>query len=273
MGILNINAPTFATTLAAPYTLAQCHTFLKQAFANAGFPTPTNEALGATNITVYDFNFNPSATHGRVFFVLETTISAQTITIRCRLHTNANYNSATFAGTASTGANNVTGATITVLTTNPLTAYSIPTTVMDIRGISILENGLFDGFLGLAYFAQKEPWYDENQWCWAMLVQPLITNSFWHCYPNPLNVAATTAVPSRAQITAFSTRNLSNTPYVFTAPLITSHIYGISGQFPTDIGITNSTGLLPGDILQVSPGVEEYWLAQPLENGLAFRCV
>lgn len=272
MPILNITAPTFVTTLAAPYTLAQCHTFLKQAFANAGFPNPTNEALSSTNITVYDFNFNPSAARGRFWFVLETTISGSTVTVVCRLFANANYNSATFVGTGSTGANSTTGATFTLNNTLPLTAYSIPTT-QEIKGIELLENAVFKGFLGLAYFTAKEEWYNENNWCWAMLVNPTTPNSFWHPYPNPAAATGTTAIVSRVGISTFSTRNPTNTPYVVTAPLITCHSYGIAGQFPTDIGISNSTSLLPTDILQVTPGVEEYWLACPGDSGLVFRSV
>lgn len=271
MPILDINSPNFVSVLPAPYTLSQCHSFLKQAFTNAGFSVVAGELLGSTNITAYDFNFNPNAVRGRVWFVLETSISGSTVTVRCRLHTHANYNISTFTPVSSTGANNTTGASFTLSNTLPLTVYSIPVN-QEIKGINVLENNGYKGFLGLAYFTNREAWYDENQWCWAMLVHPTVPNSFWLPYPNPTALTGTAAIISRARIDTFSTRNPNNIPYIVTAPFLTLHSFGIAGQFPVDIGVANSNSLVVGDILAVT-ATEEYWLAWPGDNGLVFRSV
>jgi hypothetical protein len=273
MTVMDITAPGFVTTLTAPYTLSQYHTFLKTAYANAGFPTPVAENLGITNITVYEFNLNPSATYGRFYFVVESSISGTTITTRTRLHYYLNYNLATFAGTASTGANNTTGGTTTCLTTNSLIAYAIPTT-MEMKGVVILENGVFEAFYGFCYFSNKESWYDENLYCWAMLINPTSINNYWLPYPNINGVTGSTAIACKSEITTFAGRNpVDNKVYVVTAPYITGHTWGIVGQLPDDIGVTNSLGLLTADIMVSNPGVEEYWLVRPIDNGLAIRCV
>lgn len=273
MALLNINASTFQSILPANFTLATCHAFLKQRFIDCGWGSPIAEQLGATNITVWQLAFNPSATQGQVRVALESSISASTVTLRLRCHTAGNYNSVSFTGTASTGANNTTGATFTVTTTQPLISYAIPIS-QQITGVCLVESPVtFKGFLGVAY-PEKESWYDENSYCNVMLVQPTLVNSFWNPFPNLFSATSTTAVVNRTGLDTFSGRNpVTNVVQLVKAPYVTYHSFGIGGKFNNDLAVCNNTGFNVGDINVVTPNVEEWWNLYCGSNGIALRCV
>lgn len=270
---LNITAPTFQSILGAGFTLASCHAFLKQRFIDCGWGSPIAEQLGALNITVWSLAFNPTATQGTVRVALESSISGSTVTLRLRMHTAGNYNAVSFAGTASTGANNTTGSTFTILTTQPLITYAIPISEQ-ITGVCLVESpATFKGFLGVAY-PTKESWYDENVYVNAMLVQPTLVNNFWSPYPNLSAVSSATAIVNRVGLQTFSGRNpVTNTVQLVKAPYVTYHTFGIGGKFNDDIAVCNNTGFNVGDINVVTPNVEEWWNLWCGENGIALRSV
>lgn len=271
--VLDITASTFQSVLGAGFTLASCHSFIKQRLIDCEWGSPIAEQLGATNITVWQMAFNPTATQGTFRVALESSISGSTVTLRLRLHTAGSYNTVSFSGTTNTGANNTTGSTFTVLTTQPLISYAIPIS-QQITGVCLVESpSTFKGFLGLAY-PTPESWYDENLYCNAMLVQHSNVSNYWSPYPNLLAVSTATPVINRAGLDTFSGRNpVNNSVQLIKAPFVTYHNYGIGGQFNEDIAICNNNGLNVGDINVITPNVEEWWNLWCGANGIALRCV
>lgn len=271
--VLNINAPTFQSVLAGGYTATQAHNFLKQRFIDCGWGSPIGEVFGGTNITVWSLAFNPNTPQGTVRVSLETYMTTTVLTVRLRLHTAGNYNSVSLTGTTATGANNVLGSTFTCSNVNSLITYAIPISEQ-ITGISLIESpATFKGFLGVAY-PTLESWYDENQWCGVMLVQPILPNNFWSPYPNPSGATGTTAIVSRSKLDTFATRNPFNSVVqIIKAPYITCNTYGISAKFNDSIGICNNSGLAINDINVVSPNTEEWWNLWTGDNGIAIRSI
>ena len=267
---LDINDVNFSTALTANYTIDQLFTFLKDGFAQAGWGATVAEQNTTPKIAVYDINFNVLLTQARVRIALEIT-GGPTYTVRLRLHTFANYNIGTFTFTTNTGANGVTGATFTLNSTNVLTRFSLPRSQSEITGLALVESGVtFRGFLGIAYVSSWQSWWDENNWCRVLLVQPTLCNAFWHCYPNPQGVAAATVIPCRSGITTFATRNPANgLAYIIPEAYLTSHTWGISGQYSVDIGITNNSGFFINDISIVTPVTDEWWNMYIGDNGIA----
>lgn len=279
MAILNINAANFSAQLNANYTKDSLHTFLKSGFSACGFPAQIAETIAATNITVWDLALNPSRSKGTIRVVLETSVSGTTATIRLRLHDPVNYNTATFTPANNTGANNTTGATFNTTTTLPLLRYAIPNN-QEIFGLCLVETGIFRGFLGLSYLTDYESWFNEDVYIRAGLIQPTTPTSWWSPIPNPASIppAAGTYL-SAFQISNFGSRNpINGDLQIVKAPYAVGNTgaWGIIAKFNNDLGILNSTGYNTGDIIVVSPGIEEYWLlwaGNTSTNGIALRSV
>ena len=266
--VLDITAPNFVTTLSSGYTIAQLFTFVKDGFANCGWGTPIAEQDAATKIVVYEIDFN-SALLAQVRIVCEITGTAPGFTVRLRLHIPANYNIATFSFISNTGANANSGSVVNLNNTNTLRVYAIPLPE-ELTGLAFVQGTVYAGTQGVSYPATWESWWDETTWCRVMLI--FGTNTFVHCYPNPLGTASSTVVTSRVGISTNSTRNpVDNKAYVVPSPYITTQTWGISGQFNSAIGISNNSGYLTNDISQVTAGLDEWWNLSVGDNGIVIQ--
>lgn len=271
---LNINATNFSGTLSAGFTRDQYIAFMKGRFLACGFTNLTERVNATLHVLAYTISLNPSATYGTVILVLEIGVfSSVTLAVTLRLFAQQNYNLTTFTGTTNTHAQNQT---VSVIITNTYTMFAIPVAAgVDYTGLAVVENGSTSKyFMGIDYPGVKESWYNEDSWVYAGLVDADLPNTAALPYPNPLNVAATTVVNRRCQISTFSGRNpVNNKIQLVLAPYNTLQAWGIDSQYSSNVALCNSTGYFINDVLVKEEGVEEYWLLWPGDNGIAVRCV
>lgn len=254
------------STLAPTVTQANLTAAIRAAFIAAGFgAAPFDEYTDGSNAThlIYEVISDAVATRGRFYLDVQTTA---TLAVSHRLLQDWN----TAANTFAVGSAFSTAVTFSAASPVFFTGYNHA----ELKGV-ILEQGA--NAIPLMYARPQKPsWWTEETWLFGFIPQ---SNTFAAYVSvtgtaNPYNSASTYNPSSFA---AMSTINpITNQRDILPGVVIfaAGATQGVAGRFSADVVHCSATGLTRFDILQVTPGVEEYQLLQAGAAGaIALRVV
>lgn len=236
---------------------------IKSAFGAANFPSLYDEVPGTEHRLIYEVVLDANANFGKLYLEVEINASLQ---VRQRLHTgwdpiaNVGVNSGTY--------------------TDPVQFN--PDVEITFRGfeksdeariIGIRQTNLIQ-YLGYISPVVKPSWWNTNSSLYAFvpsdpsfltLYGPAASNS---PYGNAVYVTSL----GRPQMA--SSNPISGKRDIVTGLLIyTAANQGAAGRSSDDLVMVAASGLGTYDLIQVTPGAEEYMILSPLAGGLALRVV
>lgn len=250
MAIATITTTTLIPTLSKS-TLGPA---IQTAMNNAGFSNPIDTISSTTDSQIYSYAFNGS-TKGTVY--LRINISDTTI----QQTMGDGWNTATDTGTNFLGQN-----AYSYTNTNTLTLYAIN---HDELRMVILYFAASSAAIALGYIrpANKPSWWNENAnlYCfnaWGSTSTPIGRGNV--CGSNPFSIAsAASANDFRCDDVRMIDANPSGNRDVVRSPVfsgIQSPARHPVGRFSSDVAIACANNMAFPDKVQVSAGVEEYFI-------------
>lgn len=254
------------STLSPTVTQANLTAAIRSAFIAAGFGAAPHDEYtdgSSANHLIYEVISDPVATRGRFYLNVQVT-TTMGVSLRLLQDWNAVPNTFTVGSAFSTAA------TFSAASPVFFTGYDHP----ELKGV-ILEQGA--NVIPLMYARPQKPsWWTEEAWLFGFIPQ----NNTFAAYvsvtgtANPYN-SSSTYLPS--SFTAMSTTNpITNQRDILPGVVIfaAGATQGVAGRFSADVVHCSATGLTRFDILQVTPGVEEYQLLQAGAAGaIALRVI
>lgn len=261
-----VAATRTTSTLAPTVTQASLTTAIRSAFIAAGFgAAPFDEYTDGSSVThlIYEVVFDAVATRGRMYLDVQVTTA---LAVSHRLLQDWNAAANTFV----TGSSFSTAVTFSAASPIYFTGYNHA----ELKGV-ILEQG--SSSIPLMYARPQKPsWWTEDAWVYAFIPQ---TNTFAAYVgltgtANPYNSASTYNPSSFAAMSVVNPitnqRDILPGVVIFAA----GATQGVAGRFSADVVHVSATGLTRFDVLQVTPGVEEYQLLQAGAAGaIALRII
>lgn len=297
MALLDVNRPNFQSVLALGFTQAQFITWIKEIMSYNNFPTPvetvgTNPKIIAWNL---DFTLRTGSSIDNYWYCIyiPTVTTSTNFTIYQGLFQFNNYNTTTFLRTASyIGAYDSKTNTDKILSTSSF----IFNNNNSYQSINFGQNTEFIGsfirinssenplcFLGVSIPETIYSHINKNNNCSVMMVsEPNIygtSNSKLH-FPSPcLN---SNSASSSGHYRVINYQNISYVSHLTGGielfgdiPIICYNnnpaISGVIGKYPPDIKFGTTANFGFGSILQINPGVEEYFVCVSNVNGWVIR--
>lgn len=300
MAQLDVNATDFQRVLTSGFTQAQFITWVKDNFTSCGFPTPITETTGTNpKIIVYNLDYTSglgSANNYYYVIHIPTITNATNFTLTHGLFRTDRYNTTTFlrtvnyvgaADTQTTATQLPGNSSITTLNNNnSYTAYNFPVS-LEFRGFGIRANstGNFIFFCGVTLPETIHSHVDLT----ANLVLGLVTDINSVCsasfvnyaslpYPNLNQTNGTNNTLAYLGAKPFVSHSISS--YLAGGvELISSFSYSIAnnttssvvGRYSNDIVFGSLNSFPFGTIIQITPGIEEYFVVSSANPGWAIR--
>lgn len=248
-------------SLVAP-TLTQLSLFngIKQAFADAGYPTPFDDYTSGTDrIVVYAIILDSSKTYGTTYLRIRLTsglIIGQQIL--------ATWNTATKTGTGGS-----TEVTYSAIATNVQVNFVALNATTELN-LVMLTQGSTAIALGTISPANKPSWWNLDAWNYCFIPTGNTFATFRTTTFNPYgNINYDTSLNVGRMGTANNQTNRRDMlPGVL---LYTQSNQGIAGRSSDDLIMVAASGSTRFDTLQIPGDTKEYLILDPSVGGLAVR--
>lgn len=243
---------------------------IKTAMTAAGFGSIWDEYTGGTDrFLIYQLIFDTSKVYGTVFLVIKITSA---LAITQRLYTS--WNKTTRVGD---NAGTETSTSSAILANNAQVDFVGFAKSPEFRLIALYQ-GTVSIFLGYVRPENKPSWWDENNFPYVFV--PLSNSNFvtWYCTalsPYSSGIGTKDRLQAHINIGQFAAPN----PITNRRDILSNILFyafsneGIAGRSSSDLAMISSTNLARRDIIQVSVGVEEYYLLNNVVGGLGVRII
>lgn len=252
------------------FTQLQFAEAIKTAMSNAGFGAVFDEySPGTDRILIYQLTFDPGKLYGTVYLQIKITTA---LAITQRLYTN--WNKTTRVGDNPGTETTVTGAAFVNNNSIEFIGFSKSP---EFRLIAVYQ-GTTTAYLGYVRPETKPQWWDENAYPYAFV--PVSNSNFATWYGpglTPYSGGANTGgrLQAHLNVSQFGTQN----PVTNKRDVLSNILFyawsneGIAGRSSSDLVQIASTNMVRKDVLQVTPGVEEYFLLNAAAGGLGVRTI
>jgi len=233
---------------------------IKNALAAAGFPVLFDEVNSTTtDRVIYEIPFNNTANFGKAYLEIEIDY---TLRVRQRLHLDWDRVNNTGWGSGSWGPQ------VQFNFNNEITFRGFEKSD-ECRLVGIRQSNTVQ-FLGYLRPTNKPVWWNENNFLYCFIPG---SNNFitWNgAATSPYGNATYTSNLGRAQM---ATANpITSKRDVVTGILLYSNSnQGACGRTSDDLVMVSGSGLGFYDVIEVTPGEEEYTIIHPAAGGLALR--
>lgn len=243
---------------------------IKSAMNSAGFGAVFDEYTGGTDrFLIYQLTFDPSKVYGTVFLVIKIT---NALGVTQRLYTN--WNKTTRIGD---NPGTETSTSSAILANNSQVDFVGFTKSPEFRLVALYQ-GTVSIFLGYVRPETKPNWWEENNFPFVFI--PTSNSNFVTWYSTGLSpysgsIGTRDRFSAHINVGQFSAPNpVTNRRDILSNILFYAHSNeGIAARSSSDLAMMASTNLVRRDIIQVSVGVEEYYLLNNVVGGLGVRII
>jgi hypothetical protein len=248
------------SVLSASFTQLNLYDALKQALADAGYPTPLSEFTSGTDrVVVYQVGFNPDRAVGTAFIRYRVTT---TFIIAHQIYSGWN------TGT-NTGTNGSTEIAFSAIANTNAVSFIALSASPEYR-LVLITSGTFYAVLGFISPQEKPNWWDVN--AHAYIYIPTAT-TFALLRTNVLNPYSNNENDTTLNNARMANINLiSNRRDILPGVIVlTQSNQGISGKTSDDFVMGCFSGSARFDVVQIPGDTKEYLVINPASGGLALR--